>query len=130
MVRNAITNVYEFIYTHKEYYPEFFDVKELLKYAMDDKMIVIKKSDAIIGFTVLDGTQMKALYIAPEHRFYSRFYIPMFYKKCKNRSDLLTVAVDFNNSKSINRALRNEFKPTGKIVQGKDRPLEVYEWRR
>ena len=120
----------EFISKYKNQFPTFILESELLKYEEEGKLHEIIFSNEVIGFFVLDEEKMKSLFIAEEYREYSSIILPGVYQFAKILSKgYLTIAADPNNPRTAKHALLNGFKKTDRTVQGKDRLLEIWEWR-
>ena len=124
------TRIAEFISKYKNQFPVFMLEGELLKYEEEGKLHEIIFSDEIVGFFVLDEEKMKSLFIAEECREYSSIILPGVYQFAKILSKgYLTIAADPNNPRTAKHASLNGFKKTDRTVQGKDRLLEIWEWR-
>jgi hypothetical protein len=120
----------KFILGEEKNFPPFMMAEELKKYNHEGKLHPIIFSDQLVGFFVLDKEKFKSLYVCPEAREWSSEIIPGVYQYIKILSNgYLTIAADPNNPKTIKNASRNGFVCTGRKVQGKDRELEIWEWK-
>ena len=120
----------KFIKDEASNYPPFMLVEELLKYLDEKKLHGVEFNGSIMGFFVLDEEKFKSLYITPIFRSSTNLTLPAIYNQVKRMSNgYLTVAADPNNPRTIKHMKLNGFKNTKRKVQGKDRELEVWEWK-
>lgn len=119
----------EFLKANRKSYPKYFRMKELKKYLENGQLHEITRYKKVVGFYVLEDEKFKSLYINKNYRQYSRNLIKKMFKNLKQKCELLTIAVNNRSKKVRNLAIRNGFKPTNKIVNGKTHLLEVYEWK-
>ena len=92
--------------------PSFMRKKELKQYELNGK----------VGFYVLDGEKFKNLFIAPEFR---RNGLATQVIK-KHIPDGITICTTKRSCSIKKLIIRLGFKPTGKIVDGKQSKLEVW----
>ena len=123
-------NLEEFLDVYKNQLPPFMVDVELLNYEKEGKLHEIVEDGEMIGFFVVDEEKMKSLFVREESRYLTPEILPGVYQFAKILSPgWLTIAADPNNPRTAKHALLNGFVKTDRTVQGKDRLLEIWEWR-
>lgn len=119
----------EFLKENKKSFPNYFRIKELKNYYNNNQLHLLTYNNKIIGFYVLEIEKFKSLFINKDYRIYSREILKNMFTELKEKNCLLTIAVNNKSKRVKNLALKNNFLPTGKMVQGKTHLLEIYEWK-
>lgn len=102
--------------------PSFMRKRELKKYHADGKLHHIVIDGKVAGFYVIDGTQFKNLFVAPEYR--CRGIASKIIKK--HMADGITICTTRRMCGIKRLIIKLGFHFTGKIVDGKQSKLEIW----
>jgi len=117
-----------FIVENRKSFPKYFKAKEIKKYHKENKLYKIMWVETMVGFYVVDGTQIKNLFIKKEYRRHSKLFLKEMFDNIKNKLDYATLAVNENSFKVKKLAIKNGFIATDNYVKGKTHRLRIYSW--
>ena len=118
----------DFLKKNKKSFPKYFRITELKNHYKNNQLHFLYFEQEICGFYVLENEKFKNLYINKNYRAFSKQILKNMFTELKEKNNLLTIAVNNNSNKIKNLALKNDFAPTGLVVQGKTHLLEIYKW--
>ena len=118
----------QFIIDNRKAFPPYFKAKEIKKYHAQGQLYKLEWLFSMVGFYVIDGTQLKSLFIKKEYRTNSSLFIGQMFKQAKKNLDYCTMAVNERSPRIVRLALENGFVATDNYVQGKTHKLRLYLW--
>lgn len=116
-----------FIKENRKSFPNYFRVKELKEYYNNEKLKMITLNHKTVGFYVLDGSQLKSLFITKDHR--KTGLIDMVMLVIQQSQPYLTLALNKNSSRMMKFAKKFGFNETKRNVKGKTYNLTIFEYR-